>query len=353
MLRSIAFASTGALSVLLLLELLLRVLPVSTASMSGYHLSPDLLSYPPGHRWTVSTGWDLRDPQRLQANAQGFLAEHDFVFNPDAVALVGDSYVEASMLAAADRPAAQLERLLEGRPVYAMGTPGSALLDYAQRVKWAAETHGVRRFVLLLERGDIEQSLCGSGNVVSRCLDRETLAPSVERQPDPSLLKRWLRHSALAQYIAGHLRFNIVGFLRSAFTRQVPGEDGEEPLAVQPAVLSSPDAVAVRLARSRIDAVLDAFVAELGPLKEQVNLLVLLDGARTPPWLADSDGRFERGYLLAQMRSRGLQVIDLQPVYQAHVDSDQRSLEIGPHDRHLNALGVSLAMQSAVRALPP
>lgn len=350
--RALVIAGGGVLALLLGVELLLRALPVSTASMTGYYLNADLLSYPPGHRWTVSTGWDLRDPQQLRANAQGFVADRDFLPDPRAVALIGDSYVEASMLDASDRPAAQLSRWLGGRPVYAMGTPGTALLDYAQRVRWAVQVQRVRQVVLLLERGDIVQSLCGSGNVVSRCLDPQSLQPRTERQPPPSALKQWLRHSALAQYLAGHLRVDLKAFLRSAFTRQVPGEGPESQPAAALAA-TAPTAVAVQAARSRVDAVVEAFTTELKPLQGQVDILILLDGARSAPWLEGSDGRYEREHLMQRLRAGGLRVVDLQPVYRAHAERDPRRLEIGPHDRHLNGLGVSLAMQAAAAALTP
>ena len=101
-----------------------RLLPVSSATLSGYHVDPQILTYPPRHEWTSAFGWDLRNPQRLKSNNFGFVADHDFVRNLNAVALVGDSFVEAGMLAAEDRPAAQLEqRLGAGRPVYALGGP--------------------------------------------------------------------------------------------------------------------------------------------------------------------------------------------------------------------------------------
>jgi hypothetical protein len=189
-------------------EALLRALPVSTATMTDYHFDPDLRTYPAHHEWTVSTGWDLRNPQRLRSNNFGFAAHRDFDADPRAVALVGDSYVESSMLDAALRPGKQLEGELGGsRTVFAMGSPGTALLDYAQRVRFASERFGITDFVIWLERGDARQALCGSGNVHSRCLDRQTLAPRIERMPPPSAAKRALRHVALAQYFAGQLAF--------------------------------------------------------------------------------------------------------------------------------------------------
>ncbi len=111
-----------------------------------------------------------------------------------AVALIGDSFVEASMLPAQERPGAQLERaLVPTRPVYAMGVPGTALLDYAERIRLAHERFGVRDFVLLMERFDVRQSFCGSGNVGGSvpaarhaCRSHRTAAAGRHRQADPA-----------------------------------------------------------------------------------------------------------------------------------------------------------------------
>ena len=127
MTRTLGLWLAGVLSVLLALELLCRVLPVSTSTETGYYTDPLILTYPARHRWVAATGWDLRNAQTLQANNLGYPADRDFVWNERAVALIGDSYVEASMLPAADRPGAQLERWLGPRPVYAMGAPGTAV----------------------------------------------------------------------------------------------------------------------------------------------------------------------------------------------------------------------------------
>ncbi len=194
----------------------MRLLPVSTATMTGYYGDPDLLVYPPDHYWTASTGWDLRNPQNLRSNPQGFASDIDFVPDVAALALVGDSYVEASMLRSQDRPATQLASLLRTpRPVYALGSPGTALLDYAQRIRWASQTLKVVDFVVWMEAGDVRQSLCGSGNVHSRCLDPQTLLPRIKRLPPPPTLKRWARHSALAQYVFGQLKLNPAQLVHS------------------------------------------------------------------------------------------------------------------------------------------
>jgi len=355
MLRALGWGGAGLAGVLIALELVLRALPVSTASMLGYHHGPDLLTPPAGHRWTVSTGWDLRNPQRLVANNWGFVADRDFAPDPRAVALIGDSHVEASMLPATDRPGAQLERLLDGqRPVYALGAPGTALLDHAERVLLAARTWQVRDMVLLLESGDIRQALCGSGNVHSHCLDPATLAPRRERHAEPSALKRLLRHSALAQYFASQIKLRGGVFLAELFTRQVPelaGHGGDDTPGADATAAAAPAPEAVRQARRLVDAVLAQFFARLAEVP-LLRLTVLLDGRRVGRSSPASDGHVERAYLVARLEARGVRVIDLEPAYARHHAGGQGlSLEIGPYDRHLNRLGVQLAMQQAAAAL--
>ena len=177
------FALLGVTIAVVALEIVFRLLPVSSSSASGYYIDANILTYPAGQRFTTATGWNLKNPQHHKANNYGFVGDHDFSRNPKALALIGDSFVEASMLAPDERLAAQLESQLPGRIVFAMGGPGSSLLDYAERLRFASQEFGTRDFVLLLEYGDVGQALCGSGNVHAACLDRETLAPRIVKQP--------------------------------------------------------------------------------------------------------------------------------------------------------------------------
>lgn len=343
MLRASRDVLLGIVLMLVALEVVLRLLPVSTATHTGYHVDPAILGYPPGHAWRVSTGWDLRNPQRLQANNLGFAAERDFVRNPQAIALVGDSYVEASMLDARDRPAAQLERALGGtRAVYAFGGPGSSLLDYVERIRFARDRTGIQDVVVLMEAGDVRQSLCGSGNVHSACLDPKTLAPRDERMAPPSALKQVLRESALAQYLFSQIKVDPGQLWRALTTRQVP----EEESAAQPRRRAAP----ARQASPAAEAVVRRFVEQVRPLVPG-RLVVAIDGRRDPAKALDARLAAERAAFIDIARTAGLTVIDAEPLFAHHAASSPRSLQVGPYDGHLNAIGVGLVMQAAAQAL--
>lgn len=342
-LRRLALISTAWLALLLVLELLCRMLPVSTATHTGYHVDPALLTYPPGHRWTASTGWDLRNAHRLQANNMGFAAGRDFVPNPDAVALIGDSFVEASMLDATDRPAAQLERALGARrPVYAMGGPGSSLLDYAERIRWTARQFGTRDVVVLMERGDVRQSLCGSGNVHSACLDRTTLAPRTEAIPGAGTAKALLRRSALAQYLFSQLKLDPATLWRNAVLQSRPAHPEPAKAASSPAPSSA------RFDARIVDAVTDRFFERIADSRPD-RLVIVLDSDRSRLAAHQPIDDPERHRFIERARSRGAIVVDTEPLFAAHHAASTLRLDVGPYDTHLNKLGIRLAMQAAAQ----
>ena len=333
----------GLLGLLLLAEVLCRVLPVSSATKADYYIDPRILTYAPQHAWRYSTGWDLRNPQSLTTNAHGFVSDHEFTRNDHAIALIG----EAASLDAADRPAAQLERALGGqRPVYAMGSAGTSLLDYAERIRYAHEQFGVRDFVVLMERGDVAQALCGSGNVASQCLDPKTLAPRTESAAAASAMKRALRESALAQYLVSQLKIVPAKLIQQVFTRSVPAEPGVHSAA--PSAAARP--VASPPPMPEVDAVAAAFFARVKP-HVAGRLVIAIDADRQAllQHRAVDDPKRRRFIELAQ--AAGATVIDTEPLFKAHFAQSTRSLDVGPYDGHFNPLGVRLVASAMATAL--
>lgn len=343
--RQVCWFVMGLITPLLVAEVVFRLLPVSTATESDYYWSDKVVTYPSRHQWLFSSGWDLRNPQRQRSNQQGFLSDRDFTPDPRAIALIGDSYIDAGMLDAADRPAAQLERLLGGRPVYAMGSGGTALLDYAERLRWARQSFGIVDVVILMEPPDIRQSLCGSGNVHSECLDPSTLAPRSERRPSPSAVRRLARRSALAQYIMRHLKATPSRLWAAAVrqSRFAQGHGVGKAVIEAAAAPAEPDL-------SVVDAVAGEFfkrVQAAGPGR----LIIIIDTANSQRSARQRPHDVERQRFITLAREAGAHVIDAGPIYDQHFQTSTLSLQVGPHDAHLNGKGLELLMRAAAQAL--
>ena len=341
----------GLLAFVLLGELLCRALPVSSATRADYYIDPRILTYAPNHRFSYATGWDLRNPQRLTTNNFGFVAEHPFRPDPTAVALIGDSHVEAASLPADARPAAQLERSLGGRrAVYAMGSGGTALLDYAERIRFAHEHFGIRDFVILMERQDVRQSLCGSGNVHSQCLDAVTLASRTDPVEAPSAIKKLLRESALAQYLVSQLKLDPGRLLRQAFARSAPtsGEPSSDAVPTPKAAERPPGAN--RHSTAAIDAVTDTFFERV---RAHIagRLVIVVDSNRPALQRHQKVADPDRDRFIERARAAGAIVVDTEPLFRDHFERSTLSLDVGPYDGHMNTRGVGLIAAAAARVL--
>jgi len=305
-----------------------------------------ILTYPAGHSFTISTGWDLRNAQRLHVNNAGFAAELDFAPDPKAIALIGDSHIEASALPAEQRPAAQLARLLPpDRRVFAMGSPGTSLLDYAERVRLVTQRYDVHDMVILVDVGDIRQSLCGSGQIAGPCLDPTTGQPDVDRRPEPSTLKQWVRHSALAQYLFSQLKIlpdRLWPTLCGLPATLLPGQRTAAHATPPRAAPAGPDGAI-------LDRIGGTFFERIRPYVRG-RLVIVIDkpvpGRDTGGLpIADSD-RFA-----AMARAKGAVVVDMAPAYAAQALQSPRSMAIGPYDGHHNAFGVAVVASAVAQAL--
>ena len=340
MLKTASLVLLGSLACAMGLELMFLVLPTSTYTDTGYHIDPYIITYRPNHEFTTSFGWNLEHPIRHRSNNLGFLSAHDFAPNPRAIAVIGDSFVDASMLPDPARVGDQIEHALPHRPIYAMGGPGSNLLDYAERIRYAADHLKVSDFVLIIERGDIKQVLCGSGNIHAICLDRSTWKVRIELVPAPSRIKMILRHSSLLQYLLGHLRFNLGELLKHASRPTSPPVSEADVKA--PSVWSD-------LTESDIDKILTIFFERVAPFKKR-RLIVVLDSDRDAinHGVIPTDSR--REFFMRRCREFGAEIIDTEPLFQDFVMRTGRHLEVSPIDKHWNGAATGLVAEAVRRA---
>jgi len=321
----------GSLAALVVLEMIMRILPVSTSTATGYYVDPLILSYPKYHEFTAATGWTLANAHVHRANNYGFVAGVDFARDPRSIGLVGDSYIEASMLPAEERLGTQLQQLTTPRRVFELGAPGTSALDYVERVRFAAETFGTLDFVLFMEKGDLKQMLCGSGNNAAPCLDAETLQERVVRQEPPSALKLILRKSALGQYLFSQLKLNPSAWLAGLLTT-VTGAPARPSKSFD---LAGPEG---RQQRARMAQL---FVGKLTSLPVRSIVLVL-----GPEWDA-----VWRQALLDATHGTSLKVLDATPPLQQFSVATHRSIYVSPQDKHLNGRALHVVAELVAPAL--
>ncbi len=349
MARAAYYWCLGVFAFLGCCELAFRCLPVSTATETGYYTDPLIVTYPPRHQWTVSTGWDLRNPQKLVANNFGYAAHRDFVRSENAVALIGDSYVEASMLDFADRPGQQLELALKIRPVFTMGVPGTSLLDYAERIRYASQQFGIKDFVVVMERFDVLQALCGSGNINGPCLDPKSFARSqTEARPPPNLAKRIFRNSQFAQYLMGQLKVSPNAIWRQILA-QLPSRETDKPIDK---TIAENKADFYRLGNtiSAVDAVGQAFFERVKPFVGG-RLVIVLDCDRAALYSGQPASTPERQHFIKLATLAGAKVIDAAPLLEHQWANSKLKFDVGPYDGHLNSLAVGILIRAGAQAI--
>ena len=100
-----------------------------------------------------------------------------------------------------------------------------------------------------------------------------------------------------------------------------------------------------------VQAVADAFFERVAT-SAQGRLVLLVDGRRSARPGPPSVQMLERDVFVKLAWERGAEVIDAERVYATHWEGSTLSLEVGPYDRHLNALGVGLLMKAVASRGP-
>lgn len=326
----------GIIGALITAEILLRFLPVSTSTETGYYITPSILTYPAHHHVVMASGWNLSNAHRHQSNNYGFLTRRDFLPNANAIALIGDSFVEANMLTEDERLNSQLEHKLGNRAVYAFGGPGSSLLDYTERARFAQDQLGIRDFVFIIELGDVRQTLCGSGNIHGPCLDPATFSLRSEAQPqNAGMAKKVLRQSALAQYLFSQLRLKPEELFKKLFENTFSKKTSASP-AQSHLLKAQEDVPSVA-----VDHVIAAFLSSL-PKNKEGHLVIVFDSYRDYLHDTDADPTPVRDRFIQLVRKAGIELIDTKPIFYPYWQTTGLGLSVSPTDGHWNRLAHGL-----------
>lgn len=331
----------------LLLEALLRFLPVN----DGFNFVPVNAEQPvfhalPNRTITTSKDWDFYNARVININNVGF--RNDQVYTTQTarplIAVVGDSYIEATQVDYKDTLYGQLaQKLGEDVRVYSFGFSGAPLSQYLAWAQYATQTFKADYLTFVIISNDFDESLGWwrprKGFLLyERCEER---VYCLERQDyQIGRLRLIVEASALARYVVFNLQvmefINKMKFKIAELHEDIDEEEfiGNVKAKVDPE----------HIKESKI--VVDLFFKDLPKYTDlpphKINFII--DGR----FYEDDDTRFEksyfgemRRYFMEQASARNYNVIDMKPIFKNNFQEHGERFDF-PRDAHWNELGHTL-----------
>jgi hypothetical protein len=330
-----------------LLELVLRLLPVAWAPpVQPATAENPIQRYAPNTAYTWSLGWNFSIVVHGRTNAQGFTARYDYdaTATSPLVTVVGDSFIEALQVPFAESLTGRLQAALGNRGrAYAFAQSGSPLSQYVACVRHAAVTYHPEKIVVSVVGNDFDESVYAhrqrDGIYHLHPRPGGGFDFKLTPLPEPGFAEQFLRHSALALYLARNVGIGNVGEWfkpRAAHAADEPGRYvGNTSAAADP----------LRIAEG--EQVIEWFLATLPKVASLVprDIVIVVDGMRPELYKAaalavaqDSYFGQMRASLIRQAKAQGFQVIDMEPVFRAAYAVDHLPFEY-PNDGHWNPHG--------------
>ncbi len=320
--------------------------PPVNAENPVYHLLPN-------REVVKSMSWTLEAPVTRRVNNDGFVNDQDY--DPSdprpLLAVIGDSYVEANYIPYDQTINAALAAAtgVQGR-VYSFGISGGPLSQYLVWADYARDRYRPSHMVFLIIGNDFDESLASHRIFPGfhHFVESENGDLTLTRFDfEPGWFRSLVRNSALARYLFYNVR--LPSRLRSFWTR-LTAED--ETFVGN----TEAEADTRRIADSQraVSAFLELLPAYSGLPAERI--LFLVDGVRPELYdgealagAADSYVTRMRDHFIAAGRTRGYDVIDLQPRFIASFEADGGRFEF-PYDAHWNGHGHRLAARAVTES---
>jgi hypothetical protein len=340
-----AWIAAGVILALVLLEVVLRFLPVS----KGLHRSNQFARWPLQYtesrfRYDYSIGWAMLNAHHGVTNNYGHVSPFDYRPHSRPLIVMGDSYIESVMNEYSDTLQGQLGRRL-GAPesVYGLGVSGASASGYIALARLARAEFAPTAAVILISDGDLSESLLparGTHYLKRSGGELELWYDPIVSVPLSTRIRNTIGDISLHRYFQINLQFAPENILQ-AFHDGAP-----EPKVIE----------ADRVADQR--KVADWFLAELpASLGLPVQCIVLLlDSDRYAiyePKQASTakDAPEARSYFAEEARKRGFQLQDLGPVFRRRYAQDREKFDYWPIDRHWNRRGHGIAAEESYRLL--
>jgi hypothetical protein len=313
------------------IELLLRLLPVRTDhNFAANDIKKPVLQ---AQATTIvePLDWKFAQAQERKVNNYGFVDDRDYKAGTSPVAIIGDSYVQSSMLPYADTLQGQLSKKLGNKsPVYSFGIPAYSLAGYIGAAEYADRVFKPRAYVVLLTKGDIIDSVISYGGSYY-------LNPNLQKlefqERDESKTQQLLAHSALVRYVVKQLGFKPSNLL--------PAQAATATSSPSPNRLQQMSATLLKHLAAKSGA-------------NPQNTIFVIDSDRE--YIYGQKSQPDRAEFLAfkeVARSQGYQVIDTHPLFEKSYHTDRRRLDFTPIDLHWNERAHALVAQEVKSKLSP
>ena len=336
-------------------EVVLRSLPVASSlhTLAVTQQSP-VFRFAPNRDFVYSREWDFVLANRGRVNNAGFVNDQDYRKDDPLplLAVVGDSMIEAAVVAYPGTLQGRLAKALDGKTrVYSFAAAGAPLSQYLIWARHAVQDYGAKALIINVVGNDFDESHSayatypGFWHYVPDANQQLRLRLFEYR---PSLLGRIAVSSALGRYLLFNLQAgaSIESLKQLLFGR---------PAMAQPrhAGNTAADVGAERLSRSL--AAVDAFFRDLPSYAglPPSRILFVVDGLRYPDVAAASAGTYfdrMRRALLEKAASLGYDAIDLDPFFFEHYRRTGERMEF-ERDAHWSSIGHGVAF-NAVMASP-
>jgi len=358
MLQRILYLLAGFLLAALAAEILLHALPYSTGyGALGINPEHPIALGTAHRRYTYSRDWTFHFANSGVLNAAGFRASFDYVPDPDALVVIGNSFVQADALRPDLRMTEQLGSRLQ-RKAYALGIDGFSLADYLAASRWAVQRFHTRTVLVLLTTEDLVRSCQRRpGQHYLRFKEGIVSLELIDR-PDPSLAKRALNRSSLFRYLFDNLHApgNWAKGWRhedhsAPVTPLVPkaapvGPPGEGQPDEQPAPAAPSGCASAQFQQAATSYLLQAFRELEQTSGTEVIFILAPDYFQKHTARSGTLGSFRDVDAFANDASRsGFEVVSLGEAFSAATRSGT-PLSLMPIDRHWNAAANRIAART-------
>jgi hypothetical protein len=332
----------GLLIPFALAEIVLRFLPIDDGlraeAVDDKH---PVFHFTPNREATRSRNWNFTVVNRIHVNNAGYVNDQDYDTGDHRplCAVVGDSYVEASMVPYADTLHGRLAKAFAPQArVYSFAASGAPLSQYLVWAREAREHWYTNALAIVVVGNDWDESLAAykvgpgfhhyvEGPGGSLVLHRFDYAPSWRRE--------LVRKSALGRYIFFNLQAPERLNLLPARPQQYVGN-----------TVAASDKERLEKSKAVTDTFLRDLVAFSGWSPDRVVFVV--DGIRYPsndPTVLDSYFVQMRTYFMTAARAAGFEVVDMDQHFLARFQVDGKRFEF-PTDGHWNGLAHAIAAEA-------